>query len=118
MQSGRHHKVWKSVGYIFAACVAILLAAFTILAHTSTLNAGMYSVTLDGGNNTWSMILVAAAYFGIYTLWRNARTIGQNNPFPLQRDFSVYHHRCHLHRLRGRTAGHGKHSYGCGCCSL
>ena len=26
-------------------------------------------------------------------------------PFPLQRDFSVYHHRCHLHRLRGRTAG-------------
>ena len=81
MQSGRHHKVWKSVGYIFAACVAILLAAFTILAHTSTLNAGMYSVTLDGGNNTWSMILVAAAYFGIYTLWRNARTIGQNNRF-------------------------------------
>ena len=82
IQSGRHHRVWKISGFLFAALMAILLAFFTILSSTTTLHMGNLGIKLvNDGSSTWSITLVAMAYFSIYTLWRNARSIGQNNRF-------------------------------------
>lgn len=80
MQSGRHDMLWRVAGFAFAAVVAVLLAAYVLLARVPAFGAAV-GVSLTSGAGAWSMVLVAAAFFGIYTLWRNARTIGQNNRF-------------------------------------
>ena len=80
MKSGRHDMLWRVAVFDFAAVVAVLLAAYVLLARVPAFGAAV-GVSLTSGAGAWSMVLVAAAFFGIYTLWRNARTIGQNNRF-------------------------------------
>lgn len=80
MQSGRHSRVWKVSGCIFAALVAAFVTVFAVVTSGMPLTVGGCRVALSGGN-AWSIVLVVVAYLGIYTLWRNARSIGENNRF-------------------------------------
>ena len=82
MQSEHHHRVWKIWGYAFACAIAILLVSFIIMSAGTEIHILGTTITLAGGKTgPWGITLTVMAFFGIYTLWRNARSIGQNNRF-------------------------------------
>lgn len=82
IQAGFHHKSWLAAGGAFAVLVAGFLALFVAMANFGlVLHLGARSVALVADVDVWGMVVVVSTALGIYTLWRNARTIGRNNRF-------------------------------------
>ena len=81
MQSGRYRTAWKVSGFTFATIIATLLAVFVILATLGEIHIGNRLLAITTDTDAWCWLLVASSVLGIYTLWRNAREIGNNNRF-------------------------------------
>ena len=80
-QFHHHPNVWKSTGTIFAIIVALFMITFIVLKSGYTITIGTYSISIIDDWNGWSLFLTITAFFSIYTLWRNAREITNNNRF-------------------------------------
>ena len=81
LQFHHHPNVWKTAGTIFAAIVILFMVAFIALKSGYVMTLGTYSISITKGWNGWSLLLSITAFFSIYTLWRNAREIRNNNRF-------------------------------------
>lgn len=81
MQSSRSYKAWKVAGFAFASLLVILLAAFVTLRAGVEIPLGTRHIALTSHTDAWCWTLVAFMALGIYTLWRNAREIGNNNRY-------------------------------------
>ncbi len=81
LQFSHHHVTWKVSGYVFAFIVALFAVMLVVLQSGVEIPFGKYRVSLDAGCDGWCVALLVMVVLGLYTLWRNAREIGNNNRF-------------------------------------